>query len=127
MGFRQRGERDPQLTADIAAKFGESPDHQLHGIFHSIFTHRPLAIKFTRGQRRPSTNQGEFCRAMPRMAPLFALITLLTFPAYGGDFTAKKDVGGLAVELGVRPVIMGAPLQEDAAVMVTLRIGDNRG
>ena len=61
------------------------------------------------------------------MSKVVALLALLSLPADAGDFIAKKEVGGLAVELGVRPVASGGMIEEEAPVVVTVRIGDSKG
>lgn len=61
------------------------------------------------------------------MRRIVILTVLLAATAFAGDFTAKKDVGGLDVALGIHPVTMGASLEEDAPVSLTIRVDDSHG
>jgi DNA-binding beta-propeller fold protein YncE len=64
---------------------------------------------------------------MARITALLTVAALLPLSAHAADFTAKKDVGGLAVVLGVRPLVNGAALEEDVPVAVSIRIDDGHG
>jgi DNA-binding beta-propeller fold protein YncE len=62
-----------------------------------------------------------------RLLAGFAFLALFSSSAHSADFTAKREVGGLGVELRVQPLAFGTALEEDAPVNVTVRIDDGQG
>ena len=67
-------------------------------------------------------------RNVSKFAAVVAAAVLLAVPGKGADsYSAKKDVAGLTVGLRVNPVVPEAPLEEDAPVVVNLRVDDSQG
>jgi DNA-binding beta-propeller fold protein YncE len=63
---------------------------------------------------------------MRRAAAVF-LTALLSLSADAAAYKQKTEVGGLAVELAVQPVVAGAKIEEETPVTVTVRVDDGKG
>jgi DNA-binding beta-propeller fold protein YncE len=64
---------------------------------------------------------------MPRIILASAALILTAVSLAAGDFAARQDVGGFQVEVGIKTIAAGAPLQEEEPVLVDLRIVDGSG